>query len=769
MALLLSSQRHKRRQLCPASGFAVSALEPRLLLAATMVKDINTDSISSNPARFVALNGKTLFRADDGVHGNEWFVTNGSAQGTGLLLDVNPGHAGSAPLGAAPAFTLLPDDVATSAVMNGTMFFAGNDGTSGTELWTTDGTPAGTVRLKDIRPGPEGSSPRHLTVVGNSVYFVADDGTNGFELWRTDGTEDGTRMVADLTPPGDSFQPVPLGAVGDRLVFAAAAADIAGPGLEPWVTDGTPGGTLLLKDLRPSGGSDPGIVQAAAANLFRGDAAAVGDTLYFAANDAVHGRELWKTDGTSEGTVLVADKTAGTRSTSPLSLTVAGSSVYFRAFTGSLGTRVTYFKTDATSGVVSVGELGDESGMKMGALGGEFLLVVPIGGALRLYKLDPASPAGTQLSLVKALPDARGSSWGNEVIEWNGAAYFLARGNDGPRATMDLWRSDGTDAGTVRVARFDAPPTGVTPRLAVGGDDNLYFAATEVADGTEPYISDGTDAGTRRLVDLAPSSSDGVTGGVAAVETPTGTRGLFVATEREHGSELWVTDGTAAGTNLLKDINPGPASGVPANNFVFNGKMDNFSPPFNGRVYFQAEASGVGPELWASDGTEAGTYLVKDIVPGFNGSSPGGFTPFHGRMYFTLGTSAGVWVTDGTAEGTGMSDVPVSSAAGFHRLVVAGDWMYFALDGQGYTRRRRLRLKAAEPRRLTYGRASRRSTAAAAAGATGGPCAGPQAPARDHHLLRKRGLAHGGAGINELRPSRAPAPRRHGRRGAAPL
>jgi hypothetical protein len=86
------------------------------------------------------------------------------------------------------------------------------------------------------------------------------------------------------------------------------------------------------------------------------------------------------------------------------------------------------------------------------------------------------------------------------------------------------------------------------------------------------------------------------------------------------------------------------------------------------------------------------------------------------------------------------------------------------MGGKGQTPRRRLRFKAAEPRRLTYGRASRRSTAAAAAGATGGPCAGPQAPAGDRRSLRKRGSRGAARGI-ESRRSRAPAPRRCGRRG----
>ena len=84
------------------------------------------------------------------------------------------------------------------------VFFAASDGASGVELWKTDGTDAGTVRVKDINPGPGNSSPLGFTVFNAALYFQANDGASGFELWKTDGTAVGTVLLKDINPLGDS-------------------------------------------------------------------------------------------------------------------------------------------------------------------------------------------------------------------------------------------------------------------------------------------------------------------------------------------------------------------------------------------------------------------------------------------------------------------------------------------------------------------------------------------------------------------------------------
>ena len=91
--------------------------------------------------------------------------------------------------------------------MNGTLFFTANDGTNGRELWKSDGTAAGTVLVKDIQPGQRQLEPRQPDGRGRPLFFAADDGTNGEELWRSDGTAAGTVLVKDIRPGSARLEP----------------------------------------------------------------------------------------------------------------------------------------------------------------------------------------------------------------------------------------------------------------------------------------------------------------------------------------------------------------------------------------------------------------------------------------------------------------------------------------------------------------------------------------------------------------------------------
>src|SRR4051794_17441750 len=145
----MSLRNHAARPRYPSQVRLAEPLEPRLLLAtgpASLVKDIEFHGVSSNPLSFVPFRGATYFRADDGVHGVEWFRTDGTPGGTSLFLDLNPGPAGSF------AQAELNGDarvISTAAVLGDTLLFTATTPATGMELWKTDGTAAGTVLVKD--------------------------------------------------------------------------------------------------------------------------------------------------------------------------------------------------------------------------------------------------------------------------------------------------------------------------------------------------------------------------------------------------------------------------------------------------------------------------------------------------------------------------------------------------------------------------------------------------------------------------------------------
>lgn len=260
-----------------------------------MLKDINTSAAgaSSSPAHFIKLNNALYFTANDGMHGDELWKTDGTDAGTVLVKDINATAGGSSnPSG----FTEF----------NGAYYFEADDGVHGVELWKTDGTETGTLLVKDINPTPGGNSlPRKFIAFSGALYFTANDGQTGYELWKTDGTEAGTTLVKDITPaawwnaPPADFSSPPL----DFKVFNGALyfqANDGEHGYELWKTDGTSSGTVPVKDINTATmGNSPPSSQGGFTE-FKG-------ALYFQADDGVHGSELWKTDGTANGTVLVKD------------------------------------------------------------------------------------------------------------------------------------------------------------------------------------------------------------------------------------------------------------------------------------------------------------------------------------------------------------------------------------------------------------------------------------------------------------------------------
>ncbi|WNG43624.1 hypothetical protein F0U60_05585 [Archangium minus] len=242
------------------------------------------------------------------------------------------------------------------------------------------------------------------------------------------------------------------------------------------------------------------------------------------------------------------------------------------------------------------------------------------GGGPSLWKSN-GSVKGTVI--VKQFPEVAGASI-RELTVMGDRLFFVA--DDGVHGA-EPWISDGTPQGTRLLADITPGAASSSLEELAAVRNTLFFVRT--VPGTEVHEelwkSDGTEAGTVRVKDLGTAPS----GGIAIGLTGSGSRLFFSGLDPEHGREPWMSDGTEAGTGMVKDINPGPTSSFP-----------NF-PVFveEGVNYFAATTPENGRELWRSDGTESGTVMVEDIVPGPNGSRPRPFTFYKGRLYFTSSES----------------------------------------------------------------------------------------------------------------------------------
>ena len=187
-------------------------------------------------------------------------------------------------------------------------FFAATDAEHGSELWVTDGTPAGTRLVKDINPGVATSNVSYLTRFNDKVVFQATNEDEGAELWISDGTEDGTYMIKDIHELESSNPHAFCQMDETHFIFFARDFEAEQVGEDwVWVSDGTEEGTKCIKQVKTV---YPG--ENYAEDDLVGPIVRVGRKVFFKAdgvseNGFTYGPEVWVTDGTEEGTHMVAD------------------------------------------------------------------------------------------------------------------------------------------------------------------------------------------------------------------------------------------------------------------------------------------------------------------------------------------------------------------------------------------------------------------------------------------------------------------------------
>ena len=485
----------------------------------------------------VVVGDELYFAAEDTAHGRELWKTDGTVAGTAMVEDINPGPAPGGPTGG----TALGDKLVFGArgVWNPSL-----SNSDDAEPWVSHGTEAGTFRLKDIVTTPQGSfgfNSGPFIPIGDSILFSL-----GGTLYRSDGTPQGTQPLVPLSLPSAaahegmgqaqlnnnlvvfaaSSQPVELYASDGTAAGTRRLATLAGitpmpvahgyayflghdqaTGVELWKTDGTVAGTTIVKDVVPGPG---GITAPTGSDSVSGRRmlAAVNGMVFFRALDD----QLWRTDGTAEGTLMVRDFNLPPSSRLN-QFGGAGGLLYFNA--SAPGAPALWASDGSPFGTVRVAALSANAIIELG-----FRAVFVAGslGSLWLYVSDGTEQGTVPLRDLGSSPIPE-----PHPVVFRGEAYY-------PIVTQGLFKTDGTAAGTVMVAPMLPPSTPFTMAVWNGA---LYFPRTTEASGRELWKTDGTTTEMVQNIWPGPNWSD------PGLITAAGDRLFFAADDPAHGRELW--------------------------------------------------------------------------------------------------------------------------------------------------------------------------------------------------------------------------------------
>ena len=473
---------------------------------AALIQTIQPAASTNIPNLFASYNNKIYFGADNGTSGVELYTTNGLTAGTGLLKDIfNNGPATNS-------------NINWLENLAGVMYFGAtkNALTEANGLWKSDGTFSGTVEV--VAPGGATNFSVATTpgkVAGTLLFFRGHNTAAGDELWKSSGTAVGTVLVKDINPGTNSSSIGSITPLGAKVVFLAD--DGTTNGYEPWVSDGSSAGTFLLKNINAIVGFGSSVQ----------NMTVVGTKIFFTADDGINGRELWVTDGTLAGTILVKNINPS-GSSNPGGLTAVGTSLYFYADDGTNGYEP--WKSDGT-----------------------------LGGTSLIKNINPSF-----------------SSMNSGFCSFGAFAYFSA--DDGTGAK--LWKTDGTSIGTTLFNSVASPAL-----ITNIGTKMLFFSYPSVHPyGYELYASDGVTV--TKLRDFAPNSLNYLPDSISVFQA----HGFGWLDDNSHGQELFSSDGSTPGSTVY-DIAPGSFSSFPRN-------MKGIS---NSILYSAYDATSKGYELWKFD------------------------------------------------------------------------------------------------------------------------------------------------------------------------
>lgn len=459
-------------------------------------------------------------------------------------------------------------------------------------LWKTDGTLAGTTQLSSTI-----EFDGYGGILNGKYIFEGSTATTGWELYITDGTPGGTMLLADIIPGNIGSEPSDNFVVLNGFMYFTATT--AATGRELWRTNGTAAGTTMVKDIFPlATGSN---------EKDRYELSLAGNYLLFAASgSAASGIELWRSDGTAASTILVKEINMGSVPSNPR---------YFYNYKN----RVLFAATNAATGDEIWATNGTEA------------------GTVLLKDINPGQDSSTYAS-IEVVP---GLFMPFNVFfsfhEFNGNLYFTAFDGTGGGG---IWRTDGTTPNTALVKEM-ASSVGFF-NIGFGLFLNAFnlpgkflFPYAEIQTKGELWECDGTTAGTKLFKSFPVNSDDDIPliyvnlGYNAATQTliyPLYNGKFFFSAEAPNGNELWSTDGVVANTLVVKDINPS-GDGIDLDNSTYLYTTAGLHFAGNDGVH--------GNELWKTNGTGAGTSMVQDIYLNAGEAEPTLYFIVNGKILFT--------------------------------------------------------------------------------------------------------------------------------------
>ncbi|MBE9142503.1 hypothetical protein [Planktothrix mougeotii] len=475
--------------------------------------------------------------------------------------------------------------------------------------------------VKDIFPASFDLSADSLTNFNNTLYFQVDQ-TESYryaysakeQLWKSDGTETGTNLVKDQ---GSSYYTTSfLDINNNSLYFEVYNPDPSTmtSSLQLWKTDGTDTGVQLVKDLGSS------------LDIKSKSFIPIENNLYFTVGSSVDATQLWKTDGTETGTVLVKDFDNIISNVREINNSLYLDVNEYNPVTSTSTAQL--WKTDTTNtGVELIKDFGDfifdysyqdNTAIVNNTL--YFEIRSPYFADSSSSQLWKSDGTDTGTTLVKDLGSLKNLS--EFLGKLNNNFYFsvsVTDSEDPYTTTHELWKSDGTDAGTTLVQDFGDYSFDYLTTV----NNTLYFTTNSYDTLTSKsnyqlWEIDGDNGNVSLLKDLGEYSLS---------QWETIDNNLYFQLSRYDSStytsttQLWKTDGTDIGTTLIQDF--------PNSSFMSEDELG----VINNTLYFPLSDPNYGTELWMTDGTETGTIMVADINPGKRGSSPSIPVDVNGTLY----------------------------------------------------------------------------------------------------------------------------------------